>query len=73
MITKKLVTIDSIKSFHFAQNAEMNLLITHLLMIIVNISKELIANAFKHEEKTLSHYSREAILATCARAAWILN
>lgn len=38
-------------------------------MIIVNLPKDLIANAFKHEDKTLSHYAREAILATCARAA----
>lgn len=66
---KKSVTTDSIMNTHYAQAAAKILLITPILMITVNLSKDLIANAFKHEEKTLSHYSREAILATCARAA----
>lgn len=38
-------------------------------MIIVNLEKELIVNAWDTSDKVLSHYAREAIMATCAKAA----
>jgi hypothetical protein len=42
-------------------------------MITVNLDKELIVNAIDTENRAVAHYSREAIMAICAKAAWILN
>lgn len=39
-----------------------------LPMITVNLERDLIQNAFS-TDKQLSHYAREAIIATCGRAA----
>lgn len=38
-------------------------------MITVNLDKELIVNAMDTENRAVAHYSREAIISTCARVA----
>ena len=67
----KSVTIDSNKNIHTAQVAEKNYHLIQIPMITVSLDKDIIQHAFS-TDKQLSHYAREAIIATCGRAAWIL-